>query len=116
MKLLSLKTIFGVMMFRLISRTATRAGSSRWTAHAFTPTITRVTSATPTTTRTTTRPFHANTVELSSAVEKDLDSALDNILGDAFAEPNGIKKEVTKEDPPPSKVREVMCRFLMSKD
>lgn len=86
---LTFKKIFGVMvmqqlMFRLISR---RAGS-RLVAHAF---------STPRTLATF-RPFHASVLVRASAVEEDLDSALENILGEAFPEPkNGVETKVAKK-------------------
>lgn len=86
---LTFKTIFGVMvmqqlMFRLISR---RVGS-RLVAHAF---------STPRT-LTAFRPFHSSVLVRASAVEEDLDSALENILGEAFPEPkNGVETKVAKK-------------------
>ena len=107
MNLTSFKsTFFGVMvvqqvMFRLISSRsggATRRGAVRWMAQAFS-----TSSSTTLTTRslpcrpTTLRTFHATVWarDTNAAVEEDLDSALENILGESFSSSSEAEKPAT---------------------
>eukprot|EP00977_Amphora_coffeiformis_P008800 scaffold1992_cov187-Amphora_coffeaeformis.AAC.18 len=52
------------------------------------------------------RAFHATVSARKSAVEEDLDTALESILGEAFPASNGSKKEETKPSSTLSKVTE----------
>ena len=104
------KTILGVIviqqiaMFRLMI--SSRRGSVRWMAQAFssrttTTTTLKLQQQIPAAATTAAfRPYHTTSWARNSAVEEDLDSALEDILGDAFAAepsstPNGAETAAT---------------------
>lgn len=85
----------GTSRFQMVARAfSTHVVSSSSSARRSTPS-----TATTTTPMDQRRSFHATVSTRKSAVEEDLDTALENILGEAFPEPNDVK-----EAPAPSPV------------